>query len=207
MPVTRHHCATIVLPFRQAYSRSAAFRNYLTLIAPRAGLDALRVFLDCRQLTTSCFCLFYLLCGVLLFCRMSLVVAKDVSNHLKDFMNSFHFEGRVASAPTITHPGNSTVCKFTLIRNEFTGSDEQGNARPERKVAIQFTAFGKRGEAIGQHAMEGDQLIVTARVGNNDYPKDGVQVYGFDFIVEDWSFGAPGAKKREQLAARKGGNT
>ena len=122
--------------------------------------------------------------------------------------NAFHFDGNVASAPILTRPGNSSICKFTLIRNEFAGTDDQGTARPERKVAIQFTAFGKRGEAIAQHASQGDQLIVTARIDNNNYTNgDGVEVFGFNFVVEDFSFGAPGARKREQLAARSGGNT
>lgn len=121
--------------------------------------------------------------------------------------NAFHFDGRIASAPTLTRPGTSSVCKFTLIRNEFAGTDDQGTARPERKVAVQFTAFGKRAEAIAQHVSEGDQLIVTARIDNNNYSKDGVDVFGFNFVVEDFDFGAPGARKREQLAARNGGNT
>lgn len=121
--------------------------------------------------------------------------------------NAFHFDGRIASAPSLTRPGNNSVCKFTLIRNEFAGNDDQGQARPERKVAIQFTAFGKRAEAIAQHGTEGDQLIVTTRIDNNNYTKGDTEVIGFNFVVEDFDFGAPGARKREQLAARNGGNT
>lgn len=120
--------------------------------------------------------------------------------------NAFHFDGRIAKAPTLTRPGNSSVCKFTLIRNEYAGTDESGAARPERTVSIQFTAFGKKAEAIAQHAMEGDQLIVSARIDNNNYKdKDQNEVYGFNFVLEDFDFGAPGPKKREQLANRRGG--
>lgn len=120
--------------------------------------------------------------------------------------NAFHFDGRVAKAPTLTRPANTSVCKFTLIRNEYAGTDEGGNARPERVVSVQFTAFGKRAEAIAQHAMEGDQLIVTASISNNNHKdSDQKDVYGFNFVVDDFDFGAPGPKKREQLASRRGG--
>lgn len=120
--------------------------------------------------------------------------------------NSFHYDGRVAKAPTLTRPGNATVCKVTLIRNEYAGTDEAGNARPERVVSIHFTAFGKKAEAIAQHAKEGDQLIVTARIDNNNYKdKDQNDVYGHNFVIEDFDWGAPGQKSREQLASRRGG--
>jgi len=117
--------------------------------------------------------------------------------------NVFIFDGRVAQAPTLTHPNGNPICKFTLIRNEFAGTDDSGHVREERVVNIQFTAFGPRGEAIAKNVMEGDQLIITARIANNNYTKeDGQEVYGFNFLVDNFDFGAPGSRKRAQLAAR-----
>lgn len=118
--------------------------------------------------------------------------------------NVFIFDGRVAQAPTVTRPNGNTVCKFTLIRNEYAGKDADDNVRDERTVSIQFSAFGGRGEAIAKNAMEGDQLIVTARIANNNYQKEGQDVFGFNFVVEDFTFGAPGPRKRAQLAQRAG---
>lgn len=121
--------------------------------------------------------------------------------------NVIHFNGRAASAPVLTHPNSNSICKITLIRNEYAGTTENGEQRPERVVAIQFTAFGKRADAIAQHVSEGDQIFITARIDNNNYKKDdGTEVFGFNFIVEDFEFGAPGPKKREQLAKRSGAN-
>lgn len=119
--------------------------------------------------------------------------------------NVLIFDGRVAQAPTLTRPNNKAVCKFTLIRNEYAGTDDDGNARDERQVSLQFTAFNARAEAIAKHVMEGDQLVVTARLSNNNYQKEGQDVYGFNFTVEDFDFGAPGPRKRAQLAERAGG--
>lgn len=118
--------------------------------------------------------------------------------------NALHFEGRVASAPVLSNHGDTKVTKFTLIRNEYAGKDDGGDRR-ERSVSIQFTAFGQRGEAIAKHAMKGDQLIVMARLSNNNFTDgDGVERYGYNFVVEDFTFGAPGEAKRAQLAARRG---
>lgn len=111
--------------------------------------------------------------------------------------NAFHFVGRLAAAPVVTRPNaDLTVCKFTLIRNERIDENK------ERKVQIQFTAFNGLANTIGEHCLEGDQLIVTARLENNNYTVNNETEYGFNFILTEFTFGAPGAKKREALANR-----
>jgi len=118
-------------------------------------------------------------------------------------MNHFHFTGRVAKAVTLSGQGDRAVAKFTLIRNQYAGKDEGGDAI-ERMVAIQFTAFRKKAEAIAKNFFKGDQMIVAARVENNNYTdKDGADHYDFAFIVDDFEFGAPGEEKRAELAARQ----
>lgn len=119
-------------------------------------------------------------------------------------MNALHFDGRLASAPIISNHGNTKVAKFTLIRNDYAGKDPASGERREREVSIQFTAFDGIGEAIAKNGVKGDQLIVTARVSNNNYTdSNDVERYGFNFTVEEFTFGAPGAAKREQLAQRQ----
>ena len=99
------------------------------------------------------------------------------------------FTGRLAADPELSTYGkgkNATkVTRLTLIRNEYAGKDKD-----DRKVAVQFTAFGQQAEALADHTAKGDQLEVTARIENNDYEKDGAKVYGFNFIVTDFEFGA-----------------
>lgn len=120
--------------------------------------------------------------------------------------NKLHFTGRVAAAPVMTRPSGDPITKFTLIRNESRGSDDNGDKRDERVVDIQFTAFGGRGEAIAKHVMEGDQLIIEARIENNKFTKEnGTEVFGFNFVVENFEFGAPGKKKRAVLDAQNNG--
>jgi single-strand DNA-binding protein len=103
-------------------------------------------------------------------------------------MNHFHFTGRVAKAVTLSGQGDRAVAKFTLIRNQYAGKDDGGDAI-EKTVAIQFTAFRK---------------MVVARIENDNYTdKDEVERYGFSFVVEGFEFGAPGEEKRAHLAARQ----
>ena len=122
-------------------------------------------------------------------------------------MNHFHFTGRMAKAVTLSGQGDRAVAKFTLIRNQYAGKDEGGEAL-EKPVAVQFTAFRKKGEAIAKNFFKGDQMVVVARVENNNYTdKDGVDQYDFSFVVDDFDFGAPGEEKRAELAARRLGAT
>lgn len=117
-------------------------------------------------------------------------------------MNSYHFDGRVARAIALTGTGDRAVARFTLIRNDYAGKDENTGESRERAVAIQFTAFRGKAEAIAKNFMKGDQMIVTAHVVNNDYSDEEGEHYKLDFIVDDFSFGAPGEAKREELAKR-----
>ncbi len=110
------------------------------------------------------------------------------------------FVGNLARPATVTGAGDRAVARFTLIANEYAGKDKDTGQARERAVAIQFTAFRQKAEAIAKNALKGDQLIVDYRVENNDYEKDGETIYGYNFIIEDFSFGAPGKEKRDQFS-------
>lgn len=115
-------------------------------------------------------------------------------------MQSNIFVGNLAKAATLSGSGDRAVCKFTLISNEYAGKDKDSGEARQRAVAIQFTAFRQKGEAIAQYVLKGDQLIIHYRIENNQYTDktSGEEVYGYNFIVEDFAFGAPGKEKRER---------
>lgn len=119
--------------------------------------------------------------------------------------NNLQFVGRIASAPEMRKSGDVAITKFTLIRDEYAGKDAQNQAK-KRQVTIQFTAFRGMAESIVNHGMVGDQLIVTARIENNNYKDSGGNdQYGFNFIVEGFEWGAPDKAKRQALANRPAG--
>lgn len=118
-------------------------------------------------------------------------------------MQSNVFTGRLADTPVLRGNGEDAVCRITLIDNEYAGKDVEGNAK-ERVVSIPFVIFGSRGDAIARHCRKGDQLIVYWELRNNTYTDTaGEKVYGYDFVVRDFEFGAPGAIKRAELAERQ----
>jgi single-strand DNA-binding protein len=116
-------------------------------------------------------------------------------------MQSATFIGNLAKAPILIGNDDKAICKFTLISNEYAGQGEDGQAR-ERQVSIQFTAFRSKAKAISEYARKGDQLIVQYRIANSHYQKDGEDIYGYDFIVDNFIFGAPGKEKREARGAK-----
>ena len=110
------------------------------------------------------------------------------------------FVGNLARAVSVTGTRDRTVARFTLIANEYAGKDKETGEIRERSVAIQFTAFRSKAEIIAKNALKGDQLIIDYRIENNDYEKDGEAMYGYNFIVDDFAFGAPGKAKRDQFS-------
>ncbi len=120
-------------------------------------------------------------------------------------MQNNTFVGNLAKAAIVTGGSECAVCKFTLISNEYAGKDKESGESRERPVWIPFTAFKQKGEAIAKYALKGDQLIITYRIENNHYTDKttGEDVYGYNFIVEDFAFGAPGRMKREQFNQNK----
>lgn len=112
------------------------------------------------------------------------------------------FVGNLAKSVVLSGAGDRAVARFTLITNEYAGRDKETGEVRERMVSLQFVAFRAKAEAIAKNALKGDQLIVDYRIENNTYQKDGEDVYGYNFIVEDFKFGAPGKEKREQLMSR-----
>ena len=118
--------------------------------------------------------------------------------------NRLHFTGRLAAAPERREGNSGSVVKLTLMRNEYAGKDAGGNTR-ERVVALPITAFGRQGDAIYNHCRKGCQLGVEVRVENNRYTDgNGNERFDYNFIVEEFEFGAPGEAKRGELQNRSG---
>ena len=113
-------------------------------------------------------------------------------------MNEGSFTGRVAKSPTFRDAAKTPVCYFKLILNEYAVKDEESHDF-ERKVAIPFTAFGKKAQVFAEHALVGDQLIVFYHLADYDREQNSQMEYGFSFIVDEFDFGAPGEAKHEKL--------
>ena len=118
-------------------------------------------------------------------------------------MNKGYFAGRVAKAPTLRQGVSTTVCYFTLIKDEYVGKDNNGDTLT-RKVALDFTAFGGQADVLANQR-PGDQLMIEYSIQNNEKVVNDQTVYGLQLVVQDFEFGAPGKATREHLAAQRQG--
>lgn len=110
--------------------------------------------------------------------------------------NIFIFIGRVTKNPAKQEKDGKHYCRFTLMRNDRV---QDGHGIQERTTAIPFIAFGMTAETIAAHCKKGDQLIVTATVGNYNKTQDGQVTYGYNFVVVSFEYGAPGEETRKAM--------
>ena len=68
------------------------------------------------------------------------------------------------------------------ISNARRGS---GEGREEEATSILWTLWGKQAENAARYLGKGSRVNVVGSLRNNNYDKDGVTVYGFDFTAEE----------------------
>ena len=85
-----------------------------------------------------------------------------------DFVNGR--EGKIAKAV------------LTAISNTRRGS---GDSREEESTAIQWTLWGKQAENAAEYLGKGSHVNIVGRLRNNNYEKDGEEVYALAFTAEE----------------------
>lgn len=101
-------------------------------------------------------------------------------------------EGRLTKDPEIrsTSTGKK-VCTFT-VANDKMGKDNGTNF-------IDCVAWEKRGETIGQYFFKGSRIIITGRLDQQTWEKDGQKRSKLIVIVDNFSF----IDKKENLPTDK----
>ena len=74
------------------------------------------------------------------------------------------------------------VAKGTLTANTRRGS---GEGREDEATAIQWTLWGKQAENAAEYLGKGSHVNVVGRLRNNNYEKDGEEVYALAFTCEE----------------------
>ena len=70
----------------------------------------------------------------------------------------------------------------TIISNTRRGS---GDERAEEATAIQWTLWGKQAENAAEYLGKGSHVNIVGRLRNNNYEKDGEEVYALAFTAEE----------------------
>ena len=90
--------------------------------------------------------------------------------------------GRLATEVTLdqvsTREGPLAKGTVVVISNGFRNGQSEA-------TAIRWTVWGKQAENAARYLGKGSRVNVVGSLRNNNYDKDGVTVYGFDFTAEE----------------------
>ena len=93
-----------------------------------------------------------------------------------------HLAGAVKLEFVNGREGKIAKAVLTAISNTRRGS---GEAREEESTAIQWTLWGKQAENAAEYLGKGSHVNIVGRLRNNNYEKDGEEVYALAFTAEE----------------------
>ncbi len=103
--------------------------------------------------------------------------------------------GNLTRDPEVRNlPSGQSVTSFGLAVNR-TWRGQDGNQQ-ESVSYIDCTAWGKTGEIIAQYVQKGRPLLVSGRLEQRSWEKDGQKHSKIEVVVEDFNFVGGGAGDR-----------
>ena len=93
-----------------------------------------------------------------------------------------HLAGAVRLEMVNGREGKVAKGTLTAISNIRRGS---GEAREDESTAIQWTLWGKQAENAAEYVGKGSHVNIVGRLRNNNYEKDGEEVYALAFTCEE----------------------
>ena len=116
-------------------------------------------------------------------------------------MNKVILMGRLTRDPEVRYSqGSNTTCiaKFSIAVDRRFKRDGEADAD-----FFNCTAFGKQGEFVEKYLQKGTKILLTGRVQNDNYEKDGVKHYSVQIMVDELEFAE---SKNAQGGNYDGGN-
>ena len=116
-----------------------------------------------------------------------------------------HLAGSVRLEFVNGREGKVAKGTVTAISNTRRGS---GEGREDEATAIQWTLWGKQAENAAEYLGKGSHVNIVGRLRNNNYEKDGEEVYALAFTCEEIDYldsraEADGRRAREEGGAAK----
>ena len=98
------------------------------------------------------------------------------------FQRHAHLAGGVKLEFVNGREGKIAKAVLTAISNTRRGSSDE---REEESTAIQWTLWGKQAENAAEYLGKGSHVNIVGRLRNNNYEKDGEEVYALAFTCEE----------------------
>lgn len=96
-------------------------------------------------------------------------------------LNRLELIGNLTREMEVKTIGELIVATNTIAVNEKTGKEDI-------TTYVNFKAFGKKAEIMGEFLKKGSKAYVSGSLRSNDYAKkDGSKVYSFELIVDDFT--------------------
>ncbi len=100
-------------------------------------------------------------------------------------MNKVILMGRLTRDPeSRMTASNLEVTRFSIaVNNDRPSRNGENNAE-----FINCVSFGNQAGVISKYCTKGSQILVTGRIQNGSYEKDGIKRYTTDVVVESFEF-------------------
>ena len=95
-------------------------------------------------------------------------------------MNKFFVMGRLTKDPETRYKGEMAISKFSIAVNRKFKEDATDY--------FNCISFGKQAEFIQKYITKGTKVVVTGRVENESYEKDGQKKTFTQIVVEEIEF-------------------
>ena len=105
------------------------------------------------------------------------------------FQRHAHLAGAVKLEFVNGREGRIAKAVLTAISNTRRANRANaGEAREEESTAIQWTLWGKQAENAAEYLGKGSHVNIVGRLRNNNYEKDGEEVYALAFTAEELDY-------------------
>lgn len=104
-------------------------------------------------------------------------------------MNKITLTGRLTEEPKVTYSaGVEPVARASFnfaVPDMSMKRDEEGNYPTD---FFRCTCWNKLAEIVEKHCNKGTKLLISGRLKNNNYEKDGQKVYSYEIVIDSLEF-------------------
>ena len=104
-------------------------------------------------------------------------------------MNKLIISGRLTDEPTVTYSSGAEPVAHAIfnfaVPDMSMKRDEQGNYQTD---FVRVSCWGKLAEIVEKHCVKGTKLLITGRLKNNNYEKNGQKIYSNEILIDELEF-------------------
>lgn len=119
-------------------------------------------------------------------------------------MNKITLTGRLTEEPKVTYSAGAEPVAHAVFN--FAVPDMSMKRNEDGNYPTDFfrcTCWGKLAEIVEKHCNKGTKLLISGRLKNNNYEKDGQKVYSNEIVIDSLEFLEARAAKAQDSQAQE----